>query len=238
MARKFVDNAITVFTLAEARRTLTALQSSDIITPLLNKFIRIPGKLFAVSDNGVFGFTTATITASRGSEVVDVFCIFYGKQPRLELAEFGEIIWIEGSLKEVEAQHVKLDNCVLLDTQTALTLAATRSSAPSIVSVGQEILDAARNAAPVESPVPRPVRQPVEPVMPPMPRLKPLAAGEMRRFAQLYIELWQNAAVEGKALTAVRATYPNNSIGRDAFYKIFRELRGPGKRGNPAFRGQ
>jgi hypothetical protein len=71
-----------------------------------------------------------------------------------------------------------------------------------------------------------------------LPKLPQLAEAEARRFARLYLEIWSESAVETKALTAARACYPANSIGRDWFYAIFRELRGPGKRGNPAFRGQ
>lgn len=62
---------------------------------------------------------------------------------------------------------------------------------------------------------------------------RPIAAAEMERFARLYLDLWGEAATEMKALSAIRACYPDAVIGRDAFLSIFRELRGPGKVGKP-----
>lgn len=66
---------------------------------------------------------------------------------------------------------------------------------------------------------------------------KPIAPAEMKRFAQLYLEIWGEQAREGKALEAIRACYPEAGIGRDPFYTNFRELRGPGRRGKPPIRG-
>jgi len=69
-------------------------------------------------------------------------------------------------------------------------------------------------------------------------RTSPIAAAEIDRFVRLYLELWGDDAREMKALDAIRATYPDRSIGRDTFLARFRELRGPGKRGKPPIRGE
>jgi hypothetical protein len=60
----------------------------------------------------------------------------------------------------------------------------------------------------------------------------------MRKFAQLYLSIWGDAAKEIPAWQAMKACYPDGIIGRDPFLKEFRELRGKGKRGNPAIRDQ
>lgn len=60
-----------------------------------------------------------------------------------------------------------------------------------------------------------------------------IASAEVERFVTLYLEIWGTAATEMKALAAIRACYPDASIGRDSFLAKFRELRGPGKVGKP-----
>lgn len=69
-------------------------------------------------------------------------------------------------------------------------------------------------------------------------RTSPLPEAEQRRFCELYLGTWKDAAYEGKALSAIRACYPDKAISRDPFFVIFRELRGPGKRGKPPNRGK
>lgn len=62
---------------------------------------------------------------------------------------------------------------------------------------------------------------------------KPLPAAERQRFAALYVELFGDAATETKAVAALRACYPDHSIGRDAFLADFRAIRGrqvPGRK--------
>jgi hypothetical protein len=69
-------------------------------------------------------------------------------------------------------------------------------------------------------------------------RTKHIGTGEMAKFAKLYLEIWGEAAKEIPAWRAMKACYPDGIIGRDPFLKEFRELRGAGKRGNPAIREQ
>lgn len=85
----------------------------------------------------------------------------------------------------------------------------------------------------------RPGIVPVGPIQSAQPeRTVPIGTGEMRKFAQLYLEIWGSKAKEIPAWEAMKACYPDGIIGRDTFLAEFRELRGPGKRGNPSFRGQ
>lgn len=62
----------------------------------------------------------------------------------------------------------------------------------------------------------------------------PLAAAELERFVRAYLAAFGESATEMKALTAIRASYSDHSIGRDVFLAKFRELRGPGRVGKPS----
>jgi hypothetical protein len=55
---------------------------------------------------------------------------------------------------------------------------------------------------------------------------KPLPVAEMKRFASVYHGVFAASATETKAVAAVRAAYPDNSVGRDAFLAEFRAIRG------------
>ncbi|OCC24150.1 hypothetical protein MB02_07720 [Croceicoccus estronivorus] len=67
--------------------------------------------------------------------------------------------------------------------------------------------------------------------------LPPLPTAETKRYLTVYLEAFGEQVTEGKALTATRAAYPKNSISREQFRELLRELRGPGKRGKPPIRG-
>lgn len=61
----------------------------------------------------------------------------------------------------------------------------------------------------------------------------PLSVAETRRFLTVYLDVFGTEVVEAKALSALRACYPEHSIPRDQFREILRELRGPGSIGKP-----
>ena len=72
----------------------------------------------------------------------------------------------------------------------------------------------------------------------PTTRKPQLARDEQERFARLYVGLWAERTVEKKALAAIRACYPDNTISQDPFYETFRSIRGPKKRGKAALAGK
>lgn len=65
---------------------------------------------------------------------------------------------------------------------------------------------------------------------------KPLGEAERRRFCELYLSLWGEAATEAKALQAAKAAYPDSLVSRDPFNATFRDIRGPTKRGKKPLR--
>lgn len=66
------------------------------------------------------------------------------------------------------------------------------------------------------------------------PTKGPPSQGELERFSRLFVEHFDSKGTEDAAWRAVKAFYPDNSIGRDHFLQIFRVIRGPKSRGKTA----
>lgn len=177
------------------------------------KWMNLAGYAIAVTPVGEA--ISVTLVASSGADFGD-YLWFPKDRERLELANLGDIITARGKIRGLSARGLVFEDCELSEITTP--------EVPIALFAAPAEVRETTPSAPAEQ-------------KPPTEQKSMLAVAEMDRFAQVYLEIFGAAAVEGKALSAVRACYPDHQIGRDAFFKIFRELRGPGKRGNPAFRG-
>lgn len=210
--RTFLGSSDTAGALVAKCRGLTEIQAKRVTDVYLGKWIKLAGYICAVSP--LRDDISVTVVESSGADCAH-YMVFSQDQERLELANLGDILVAIGKINHVSKTGLGLGDCevVVIETpekQIGLFAPSHEIAAPPTAHLA---------VAPESKP-------------------RPLAVAEMERFATLYVGIYDSAAVEGNALTAIRACFPNNSIGRDAFFKIFREIRGPGKRGNPAFRGK
>lgn len=213
--RIFLDAAIGPDELRAKCKGLTQLQIDRALSAYKGKWMHMSGYVTAVTQygNGV----SVSVVQGSGADYGD-YLWFDADHDRLELANLGDVLTAVGKIKGLSAGGLVFEACELSGISTPTTPIALFAEPPPL-------LDVARAEPPETSKQTEPPK-------------RPLAGAEMERFVQLYLGIFADAAVEGKALDAVRACYPDHQIGRDAFFKKFREMRGPGKRGNPAFRGQ
>jgi len=212
--RVFVGGGHTTASLIAMCAEVTAIQSQALIEPLVGKWIQVAGYIHDVTAGWK---ETITVSLFEYPDLPDhhVYLAFPNAPESLKGAHKRQLLVCQGEIDTIKNNILMLNECEVIDILPA---------PPPKPSFAEEVA-LALDAGDDEVPEARKTEK------------APLAMGEMRRFAELYLSIWEGSAVEGKALEAIRATYPENSIGRDAFFKIFREIRGPGKRGNPAFRG-
>jgi hypothetical protein len=213
--RIFLDPGVRPGDLRAKCKGLTQVQIDRSLGAYHGKWMRVAGYVIAVTQYGKG--VSVSVVESSGADAAD-YLWFGADHEKLELANLGDILTAVGRIEGLSASGLVFKDCELIKISTPETPIALFSDPPDFQSL---LPDRAAPAAERTEDTKR-----------------PLAAAEMERFARLYLEIYAEAAVEGKALEAARTCYPDNQIGRDAFYKKFRELRGPGKRGNPAFRGK
>jgi hypothetical protein len=194
--------------IVEKRRGLTDFQAERVLGAYVGKWMRVGGPVVNITASR--DYVMVSIMESVENTMVTTLN-FNGDRDRLELINQNDGLIANGRIVNVGLLGLSLDECEILEI-----IPRRAVTAPP----GDQLEESA-------NPGPEPA-----------PAKTPIPAAEMERFARLYLELWGVAAVEAKALVAIRACYPDHNIGRDPFYKKFREIRGPGMRGNPAFRGE
>ena len=201
---------------------LTDFQAYDAVQPFIGQWMRISGTLTHATPNPAFEAAGVTIVFSDDGERRDAFLWFDRDLDRLAKVGVGEEIAAEGQIKSISSHTMVLENCGL--------------PGPHILAIAKAAESAERFKKAVDSLVAEQAQPEPEAAEP--GRTRNISTAEMRRFAQLYLQIWGDAAKEIPAWQAMKACYPNGIIGRDPFLKQFREFRGPGKRGNPSIRGQ
>lgn len=80
--------------------------------------------------------------------------------------------------------------------------------------------------------------QQTEPTTPLTKRGGRLSDSEMDKFSHIFLGVHGESGTEEQVVRAVRAIFPEHDIPRDHFLSIFREIRGPKKRGRPRGSGK
>lgn len=209
---------------------LTDFQARDLVEPFLGTPIRVSGELVAATPNPAFGTAGVTIAfSSDDKRTREAFLWLTRDFDGLAGVGEGEVITAEGRIKSITSGTMVLEECGLVDPAAASIMKVVANPGPLHSAVDDQLASGALLDL-------KPITLPSLDSLAAIDKLPPLAAAEMERFIRLYLDIWGSSAVEGKALAAAKATYPDNSVGRDPFYKKLRAIRGPGKRGNPAFR--
>lgn len=208
--RSFVEDE-TVESLASKLVGLTDAQAQVLMEPYVGKWLRVSGIVVNATRNEPPFDTLVSLYCADPQRMMALF--FPREDPRpLELSK-NDGLFAQGQIMKVASSGgVALEHCEILRVIPKAELEADAETAPQ--------------------------EEPHEPEAPDPKRTRPIGTGEMRKFAKLYLEIWGAGAKEIPAWQAMKACYPDGIIGRDPFLKEFRELRGPGRRGNPAIRGQ
>lgn len=227
--RRFLADKFTPSFLMDLCDGQTGFQAQGTTRPFIGEWIRVRGALFQATPNQPQGTAGVTIEfPNDGKYRREAFLTFNRNFDDLCNVNIGDVIWAQGILASISSHSLRLADCELIDPRLAATLEVRYQATELQKAIGDAATENASAQAACEA----------DTEASKSARTRHIGTGEMRKFAKLYLEIWGTAAKEITAWEAMKACYPDGIIGRDPFLKEFRELRGPGKRGNPAIRGQ